>query len=131
MAGACGRVLILYKDKDNPLLYMGPIWDFDISAGNVNYEPIVILTVPWMQDQTSWYRQWFSDPGFKADAVAQWNLLKNNGVFALWMASIPTAGAKARGVANKQLCPLAHSRHRGLAQLRGRRNLPGRGPVLH
>jgi hypothetical protein len=31
----------LYKDKDNPLLYMGPVWDFDVSSGNVNYSPIV------------------------------------------------------------------------------------------
>lgn len=43
----------LYKDKDNPLLYMGPIWDFDISAGNVNYFPIVNPTVPLDADTGS------------------------------------------------------------------------------
>src|SRR5271156_4440581 len=30
----------LYKDQQNPFIYMGPVWDFDISSGNVNYAPI-------------------------------------------------------------------------------------------
>ncbi|HEY1902326.1 MAG TPA: Ig-like domain repeat protein [Terracidiphilus sp.] len=79
----------LYKDLDNPLLYMGPIWDFDVSAGNVNYVPIENATVPWMQQEALWYIRWFEDPGFKADVVTQWNTLKNNGVFSTWLASIP------------------------------------------
>jgi CotH kinase protein/Bacterial Ig-like domain (group 3) len=78
----------LYKGKDNSLLYMGPVWDFDISAGNVNYTAIVNPTVPWMQTQAVWYRRWFQDPGFKADLTTQWNALKSNGVFDQWIASI-------------------------------------------
>jgi len=77
----------LYKAKDNSLLYMGPIWDFDISAGNVNYQPIVNPTVPWGQ-QNAWYSRWFQDAGFKADVVTQWNALKNNGVLSTWITSI-------------------------------------------
>jgi hypothetical protein len=83
----------LYKNKDNPLLYMGPVWDFDVSSGNVNYKTIMNPTVPWMQEQSIWYERWFSDPGFKADVVTQWNALKNNGVFAAWLASIQTQAA--------------------------------------
>jgi hypothetical protein len=78
----------LYKNLDDALLYMGPIWDFDISSGNVNYEPIVSPAVSWMQTQAIWYVQWFKDPGFKADVVTQWNTLKANGVFTAWLASI-------------------------------------------
>jgi hypothetical protein len=78
----------LYKDQNNPLIYMGPVWDFDISAGNVSYVPVMNPTVPWMQTQAIWYEQWFKDPGFKADVVTQWNALKNNGVFTTWLASI-------------------------------------------
>jgi hypothetical protein len=78
----------LYKDKGNPLLYMGPIWDFDVSAGNVNYSAIVNATVPWMQTNAIWYTRWLQDPGFKADLITQWNALKNNGVFSQWIASI-------------------------------------------
>jgi hypothetical protein len=78
----------LYKSLDNPLLYMGPIWDFDISSGNVNYEPIVSPDVPWTQTQAIWYKQLFTDPGFKQDVATQWNALKNNGVFIQWLASV-------------------------------------------
>jgi hypothetical protein len=41
-----------------------------------------------VQVQAWWYTQWFSDPGFKADVVTQWNTLKKNGVFTAWLASI-------------------------------------------
>lgn len=84
----------LYKDQNNPFLYMGPIWDFDISSGNVNYEPIVNPTVTWMQGYSPWYKQWFTDPGFKADVVKQWNTLKSNGVFDNWIASIQAQATK-------------------------------------
>jgi hypothetical protein len=83
----------LYKNKDTPLLYMGPVWDFDISSGDVNYDVVVNPTVAWMQTQAPWYKQWFTDPGFKADTVTQWNALKNNGVFAAWVASISQEAA--------------------------------------
>jgi hypothetical protein len=78
----------LYKTKDNPLLYLGPVWDFDISSGNVSYNSIMNPTVPWMQINASWYVQWFKDSGFKEDVVKQWNALKNNGVFSTWISSI-------------------------------------------
>ncbi|MGB7759664.1 MAG: CotH kinase family protein [Bryobacteraceae bacterium] len=78
----------LYKDENNPLIYMGPVWDFDISSGNTNYATIVNPTVPWMSTQAIWYRQWFNDPGFRADIATQWNTLQKNGVFAAWLASI-------------------------------------------
>ena len=82
-----------YKDINNPLLYMGPVWDFDVSSGNVNYEPIVNPTSPWMQVMAPWYTQWFTDPGFKADVVTQWNALKSNGVLTTWLASIQQQAA--------------------------------------
>jgi CotH kinase protein/Bacterial Ig-like domain (group 3) len=78
----------LYKNASNALLYMGPIWDFDISSGNVNYASITNPTLPWMQTNAIWYEQWFKDPGFKADVATQWNALTNNGVFVTWLASI-------------------------------------------
>jgi hypothetical protein len=77
-----------YKDINNPLLYMGPIWDFDISSGNSGGDSIVNPSVPWMQAYAPWYVQWFKDPGFKADVVTQWNALKSNGVFTTWLTSI-------------------------------------------
>ena len=84
----------LYKERNNPLIYMGPIWDFDISSGNVNYASIVNPTQPWMQINGGWYVRWLTDPGFKADLTAEWNLLKSNGVFTSWIASIQQQAAK-------------------------------------
>jgi len=78
----------LYKAVDNPLLYMGPVWDFDISSGNVNYTTIVNPATPWMNGAALWYNQLFTDPGFKADVAKQWNALKSNGVLASWIESI-------------------------------------------
>ncbi len=78
----------LYKNDNNPLIYMGPVWDFDVSSGNANYVAVINPTVEWGRTQGFWYGQWFSDPGFNADAVTQWNTLKSTGVLTKWLASI-------------------------------------------
>jgi hypothetical protein len=78
----------LYKNDNNPLIYMGPVWDFDVSSGNANYVPIVNATIPWGRTQGFWFGRMFQDPGFAADAVVQWNALKSKGVLTAWLASI-------------------------------------------
>jgi hypothetical protein len=78
----------LYKDGNNPLLYMGPVWDFDISSGNVNYQPVVNPATPWMMTQAPWYAQLFKDPSFFASVTKQWNALKQQGILSNWIASI-------------------------------------------
>jgi hypothetical protein len=91
----------LYKSADNPYLYMGPVWDFDISSGNVNYEPILNPTVPWVQTEAIWYAQWFKDPAFKADVIKQFNALKSNGVLSSWLTSVSNqAGTLQQAQAN-------------------------------
>jgi len=78
----------LYKDQNNPFIYMGPVWDFDISSGNVNYAPVLEAILPWVSTNAIWYEQWFRDPGFQADVATQWNALKKNGIFTAWLAAI-------------------------------------------
>jgi len=90
--GAMSYSDYLYKDKNNPLIYMGPVWDFDTSSGNINYAALVNPSVPWMQNAT-WYGTLFQNPGFKSDVVKQWNALKNNGVFDQWLAAIDQQAA--------------------------------------
>jgi hypothetical protein len=68
----------VYKDRSNPLLYMGPVWDFDISSGNENEATIENPTVPWMNIRASWYARLFTDPAFKAKVVTQWNSVKQS-----------------------------------------------------
>jgi hypothetical protein len=61
-----------YKPRSDAKLYMGPVWDFDVSAGNVNYSPIVSPSIPWVSTTASWYVQLFKDPAFMAAVKAQW-----------------------------------------------------------
>jgi hypothetical protein len=90
--GAFNSSDYFYKNQNNPLLYFGPIWDFDVSSGNTNYSSIVNPTVPWTQHH-AYYYQWFGDSGFVADLTTQWNTLQSNGVFTKWLASINTEAA--------------------------------------
>lgn len=61
-----------YKPRGDARIYMGPVWDFDISSGNVNYADIKDPGVPWVRTQASWYVRLFKDPAFIAALKAQW-----------------------------------------------------------
>jgi hypothetical protein len=67
--------IYLYKDRNNPRLYMGPVWDFDISAGNVNYNPIVSPTQPWLTN-SFYVKHLLTDPAFTADVRNKWAAVK-------------------------------------------------------
>lgn len=45
------------------LLYMGPVWDFDIAFGNVNYNDNEKTDGLWVADAT-WYQRLLTDPYF-------------------------------------------------------------------
>ncbi|HZY74602.1 MAG TPA: CotH kinase family protein, partial [Edaphobacter sp.] len=61
----------LYKKRNDPRLYMGPVWDFDVSSGNTNYTPVVDPQQPWIRE-ASWYARLFQDPAFLAAVQTQW-----------------------------------------------------------
>lgn len=46
------------------LLYMGPVWDFDIAFGNVNYNDNEKTDGLWVADAT-WYQRLLTDPYFE------------------------------------------------------------------
>jgi len=64
----------MYKQRDGKL-FMGPLWDFDIGAGNVNYNgndnPI-----GWYIRDSLWISRLFEDPAFEARVKTRWNELK-------------------------------------------------------
>lgn len=93
-AGTFYGSVFLYKDRNNPLLYMGPVWDFDISSGNVNYAAIIDPSAPWMSTQGPWFPRLLSDPVFKAATKQQWNALKQNGILTNWLNSISDQATK-------------------------------------
>ena len=80
----------LYKDKDseNPLLKMGPIWDFNLAFGNANYydgsntsgfQVLFGQTENQKNDlfQISfWWKKIFEDPVFQNNIAVRWNELR-------------------------------------------------------
>ena len=56
---------------------MGPLWDFDLSAGNVDYEPLAMTPTGWyVRSQSAWFSELFRDKAFKARTKARWGQLK-------------------------------------------------------
>ena len=51
--------------KRGEKLKMGPIWDFDLALGNVDFNEAHLVNGFWIKD-TSWYAQLFKDPAFVA-----------------------------------------------------------------
>jgi hypothetical protein len=70
----------MYKPRGGKLV-MGPVWDFDLAFGNVNYDN-ADLTTGWHNRRTRWYARLFEDPAFKARVVSRWNELSSNGSIA-------------------------------------------------
>jgi hypothetical protein len=64
---------------------MGPVWDFDISAGNIDYagcdDP-----EGWHVRYSAWFSRLFEDEAFEAEFAERWNYVKKNnlpGMFSL------------------------------------------------
>jgi hypothetical protein len=67
----------MYKPRGGKLVF-GPVWDFDIAFGNVNYDE-ADRTDGWRSRQAQWYTRLFQDPAFRARFTARWNELKAAG----------------------------------------------------
>lgn len=63
-----------YKDRDGKL-GMGPLWDFDLSMGNVDYSNAKGASGWWVRDGV-WFNRLFQDPAFKAKVRARWDEIK-------------------------------------------------------
>jgi hypothetical protein len=72
--------VFMWKDTDaaatprNRLLNLGPIWDFDISAGNVNYNDNWLAEGCWVVKPSlpNWIARLFDNPAFLDMAIARW-----------------------------------------------------------
>ncbi len=68
----------IYKFRDDPLFYFGPVWDFDIAFNNDNRLGDARLKL--MADAAHQPRQWVNrlreDPGFRKAVKERWNLKK-------------------------------------------------------
>ncbi len=64
----------MYKDR-NDVLRFGPVWDFDISAGNVNYNGND-NPEGWWVNSALWLQRLFQDTAFTQKAIARWKVIR-------------------------------------------------------
>ena len=64
----------LHKPRGGKLA-MGPVWDYDIGMGNVDYSPGE-FTEGWYIREASWFQRLFQDPAFDEQVKARWKALK-------------------------------------------------------
>ncbi|MDZ7630810.1 MAG: CotH kinase family protein [Gemmatimonadaceae bacterium] len=67
----------MYKQR-NGKLFFGPVWDFDLAIGNVNYDG-ADRPDGWHARRSQWFVRLFEDPAFKARAAARWAELQRGG----------------------------------------------------
>lgn len=56
---------------------MGPLWDFDLAFGNVNYSPAQFPEGFWVKDH-AWYARLFQDPEFVKLIKERFTFFRNN-----------------------------------------------------
>ena len=61
---------------------MGPLWDFDLAFGNVNYSDATNPNGFWVKDHR-WYARLFQDPAFVVKVKSRFTYFKNNQNFIL------------------------------------------------
>ncbi|RVU02731.1 hypothetical protein EOD41_01975 [Mucilaginibacter limnophilus] len=66
--------IYFYKDRGGKLS-MGPLWDFDLAAGNVDYSDAVNPTGWWIRSGP-WFGRLFQDPVFRTKVKTRWNAIK-------------------------------------------------------
>lgn len=67
----------MYKPRGGKLIF-GPVWDFDLAFGNVNYDG-ADQPAGWHSRRAQWYTRLFEDPAYVARFNARWAELKRSG----------------------------------------------------
>ena len=71
----------MFKDKDSKggKLHMGPLWDFNLAYGNVDYSQNAQFAPGWMwsdQYRMYWFRRMINDPVFSRSIKCRWQELR-------------------------------------------------------
>lgn len=65
-------IYIVYDPKDCKL-HLGPLWDYDLGFGNINYNDCDNPYGFWIQKRGIWFNRLFKDPAFKEKVKKRWN----------------------------------------------------------
>lgn len=69
--------IYFYKSSGQKLV-IGPIWDFDLAFGNLNYSDAQNPTGWWIRTNSPWFARLFQDPAFEARVKARWSDLRSH-----------------------------------------------------
>ncbi|MFB2118269.1 CotH kinase family protein [Parapedobacter sp. 2B3] len=69
--GGGGLSIYMHKPRGGKLA-MGPLWDFDIAMGNINYNGNEAPEGWWIKTGNRWYEALFNDPKFVQAVKARW-----------------------------------------------------------
>lgn len=75
--GNLRRSTFLFKPRGGKLTF-GPVWDYDITMGNVNYLGADRVD-GWYVRYAPWFTRLFQDPVFEARVRARWKQLRDDG----------------------------------------------------
>lgn len=78
--------VMMYKPRNGKLV-LGPLWDFDLAAGNVNFHGNDVPTGWWVR-LSEWYGPLFERSSFGQHVFSKWCQLERDGNFASIGASI-------------------------------------------
>ena len=87
----------MYKPRGGKL-HMGPLWDFDIAAGNINYDDGYKAAGWWVHDGP-WFERLFEDPAFAARVRQIWSEIEADQLPAM----IQSIGSHAAALQQSQL----------------------------
>lgn len=74
-SGGGGLSIYLHKPRGGKLT-MGPIWDYDIALGNINYNGNENPEGWWIKTDNRWYTNLFNDPNFAKAVKTRWQAVK-------------------------------------------------------
>lgn len=103
---SCGRTRTRFlsstylHQREDGKLALGPVWDFDHSAGNV-VEPTLAPPEGWLLPGRSWAGALLADPGFQAALAARWRALRAGGLIETLQRTIDRRARALRSAARR------------------------------
>ena len=75
---AMGSSVYLHKQRGSVLM-MGPMWDFDLSAGNLNFYQSAMYPEGWyLRSTTAWFDSLMRTPAFRDRVKARWPTFRDS-----------------------------------------------------
>lgn len=84
--GNLRRSTYLTKPRGGKLVF-SPLWDFDLTIGNVNYDGADQIA-GWQVRPSAWYTRLWQDPAFVQRVKLRWQEIRGNGTLSGWQEQI-------------------------------------------